>query len=67
MFDWRIRKFGASVKINKSSIYLKYIKPLRFTILNRFHQNEGKLRGTCLFGKLNSGIIEKNKMYVILP
>ncbi|CAD8198741.1 unnamed protein product [Paramecium octaurelia] len=42
-------------------------KPLRFTILNRFHQNEGKLRGTCLLGKLHSGQLEKNINYVILP
>ncbi|CAD8089611.1 unnamed protein product [Paramecium primaurelia] len=42
-------------------------KPLRFTILNRFHQNDGKLRGTCLLGKLHSGQLEKNINYVILP
>ncbi|CAD8104850.1 unnamed protein product [Paramecium sonneborni] len=53
--------------LNLPPIQRRNDQPIRFTILNRFHQNEGKLRGTCLLGKLHSGYLEKNINYVILP
>ncbi|CAD8192792.1 unnamed protein product [Paramecium pentaurelia] len=53
--------------LNLSPIQRREDQPVRFTILNRFQQSEGKLRGTCLLGKLHSGQLEKNINYVILP
>ncbi|KAM3129022.1 hypothetical protein pb186bvf_018866 [Paramecium bursaria] len=42
-------------------------RPLRMLITNKFQQNEGKLRGTIIFGKIESGQIEKGQTYVIIP
>ena len=42
-------------------------KPARMTIQNCFQQFEGKIRGQILFGKVESGRVEKGEKYVILP
>ena len=43
--------------------------PVRFIIndVNKVNEKQGKQQGINLFGKLDSGIIIKNKEYIILP
>lgn len=36
-------------------------------ITNKYQQNEGRLKGSCLFGKVESGQVEKGQNCVILP
>lgn len=42
-------------------------KPLRLCVSNCYQSNAGKLKGLCLSGKLEGGVIMLKQKYVILP
>lgn len=46
-----------------------YLKPLRVSINNTYNNNSsyGKLKGSCIGGKVESGVLESKKNYVIMP
>ena len=42
-------------------------KPLRINITNFYESPIGKLKGHCISGKIEAGVIKKDEKYVILP
>lgn len=42
-------------------------KPFRMTITNIFESQFGKLRGHCLSGKVEGGVLKKDEKLIILP
>lgn len=42
-------------------------KPFRMTITNIFESQYGKLKGHCLSGKVEGGVIKKDEKLIILP
>lgn len=42
-------------------------KPFRMTITNIYEAQTGKLRGHCLSGKVEGGVLRKDEKLVILP
>lgn len=47
----------------------KYLKPLRVSITNTYNNNQsyGKLKGSCIGGKVEGGVLELKKNYIIMP
>jgi elongation factor 1 alpha-like protein len=42
-------------------------KPLRVNITNFYESQGGKIKGHCISGKIEGGILQKDEKYVILP
>lgn len=42
-------------------------KPLRVNITNFYESPIGKLKGHCISGKIEGGVLKKDEKYVILP
>jgi elongation factor 1 alpha-like protein len=54
--------------IDKLNVPPKEInKPLRVSITNAYQSNVGKLKGFCVSGKIESGVLLNKKNYMLLP
>lgn len=54
--------------VDKLAIPLRDInKPMRLGVSNCYQSNAGKLKGLCLSGKVEGGVISLKQKYVILP